>query len=135
MKIFEKFNAKIHIPVLMVLSLVILQLRVYYKNQVLNECTKITVASPYEIGGGYKTGYNMYYTYTLNSTQIKDYDGVDKGDYNANGESYYLKKRFFLKVSCNDVKNTKIIWSVLVPDTLNYVPANGWDKIPYNLGK
>ena len=119
----------------MLLLLVILQLRVYYRDYVLSECTKITVANPYEIGGGYKTGYIMYYTYILNSKQVKDYDGVDKGDYNANGDSYYLKKKFFLKVSCTDVKNTEVIWSVPVPDTLNYVPINGWDKIPYNLAK
>jgi hypothetical protein len=44
-----------------------------------------------------------------------------------------MSKRYFVRVFCDDLQVNRIHWDIPVPDTLTYVPPNGWHNIPYGL--
>ena len=46
-----------------------------------------------------------------------------------------LSKRYWIQIYCEDFDVNKVLWKINVPDTLQNIPANGWDKIPYSLDK
>lgn len=131
-----KFNAKNHIPILIGVTLLVLTLIGFYRKYQLEKCYRIFVGFPVEISGGPKTGYNLHFKFSKNNININNYDSIDKDEYfEKGGDEYYLKKHFFVKVSCTEENNISVIWDIPVPDTLKFVPANGWDKIPYGLDK
>ncbi len=41
--------------------------------------------------------------------------------------------RYFLRYHCNNPSTFRIIENISVPDTLKYIPTNGWKKVPYEL--
>lgn len=97
-----------------------------------DKCYRITVASPYKL----IRQKNMYFTFELNGKKINETAGVSSGDVGLHwNNNFVLEKRFWLKVYCDDFKVNRVIWDIPVPDTLKFIPANGWDKIPYGLDK
>jgi hypothetical protein len=48
---------------------------------------------------------------------------------------HLLKERFWVRANCKDYRDNKIYWNITVPDTLQYIPPNGWKEIPYGLAK
>ncbi len=44
-----------------------------------------------------------------------------------------LNSRFFIEVNCHDFNTNKILWEIPVPDTLEFVPLEGWKEVPYGL--
>lgn len=101
-----------------------------YEEKKLNECQRVTIAYPIKFSGRSK----IYYKFTLNGKSFEHgytmpFPTMGKFE---RGE-HLLKERFWIRVNCNDDYYNKIVWDVNVPDTLQYIPASGWDKIPYNL--
>ena len=78
------------------------------------------------------------YYYNVGEKTAKTTEGVNNFDTN---ESWSVdveklsKRRLLLQVSCHDINVNRILWDIPVPDTLRYVPANGWKEIPFQRQK
>jgi hypothetical protein len=125
-----KFNSEKHVPILMGIGLSIILIYGFYQKYKIHKCHRIYVLSPIRITGGVKTGLTLHFTFTKDGREINGDDVIPKY-----GDKYFLKNRFFIKVSCDNENYSSGVWDFVVPDTLQYVPANGWDKIPYGLDK
>ena len=104
-------------------------------NEKLNKCTVYTIA---KISKVYKQsgGVNIKFNYKINSAKISDETGVspyDTDEWWSIDMEKLRNKKLLVAVSCEDNKISKINWNVQIPDTLQYIPVNGWDKIPYGL--
>ena len=94
-----------------------------------DKCSFYTIATPNDM-----TNRSLYFTYNY---QGKIYEGSATIGSNNLG-LWYTKKsvlstRYWVKVSCANLLFKEMQWEVKVPDTLQYIPPNGWDKIPYSL--
>jgi hypothetical protein len=47
---------------------------------------------------------------------------------------HLMNERFWVRVYCKDFSVNRIYWEAKVPDTLQFIPPNGWKEIPYGLG-
>ena len=102
----------------------------------ISDCSRITIAIITGKSGSFSTIKTLNYEYTCNVKVIFGADGEGIKDYDFfKNFNVAEKKRFFVKYSCADNNISKLIWTVSVPDTLNYIPADGWAKIPYDLDK
>lgn len=101
-----------------------------YEERKINECPRVTIAYPTKFSGQS----DIYYKFTLSG---KTFERGYTMPFPTMGKfkrgRHLLKERFWIRVNCNDDYYNKIVWDVKVPDTLQYIPASGWDKIPYNL--
>lgn len=133
----SKITTKNIIYLLIVLVIVWLFIRRIYINNIISSCNKYTIATGSKITGGYKSGYSLNYIFKYKKQDFigSDGDGIDKGDFNKKGGYSYLNRRYFVLFYCNDPSKSKIIWNIQIPDTLHYIPENGWDKTPYGLDK
>lgn len=133
---YEK-NMKKNIPYL-IFAFVIISVLIHQCNYEtkMNDCNRITIATITGKSGGFSTAKTLNYVYKCDANVFFGADGEGIKDYdffiNFNVAE---KKRFFVKYSCVDNNISKLIWNVSVPDTLKYIPADGWAKIPYNLSK
>lgn len=91
-------------------------------NQQLNKCYRITVGEVLDYASDIEGNSSSIIYFNFRK---KTYRGYGNGD---------IGKRYFLKVSCNDPENFRDYEEFFVPDTLQYIPENGWDEIPYGLG-
>lgn len=102
----------------------------------INDCNRITIATITGKSGGFSTTKTLNYTYKCDANVFFGADGEGIKDYDFfKNFSIAEKKRFFVKYSCVNNNISKLIWNISVPDTLNYIPADGWAKIPYDLSK
>lgn len=134
MEINQKQNDRISIMIgLSLLSIFVL---FYYCSQEninskLDSCSIVTIAYPQK----FVPQSNLYYYFKLNNVKIEDGYNVP---FNNMGKffrsSNLMKERFWIKVYCNDYHVNSIYWDAKVPDTLQFIPKNGWSKIPYGLG-
>jgi len=100
------------------------------KTEKLKECSFFTVITPIKMPDRRK----MYYFYNYHSERHENNTSVNEDDLGAGYTSENaLKKRYWIQVHCNDFQTDRVRWDVPVPDTLQYIPVNGWDKIPYGL--
>lgn len=82
----------------------------------------------------------MKYKYSIKGVIIENdhtiglFDGNKDEFWNIDTDKL-ANRRLMLRVYCNDVKANKILWDIAIPDTLKYIPANGWKEIPYGLGE
>jgi hypothetical protein len=102
----------------------------------LSNCSFYTIGEPtkvYMLRGGVW----VKYKYTINSIVINSEDGVGPNDTHEwwTIDMEKLKnRRLMLQVYCDDLNENRILWDVPVPDTLQFIPPNGWKEIPYGLG-
>ncbi len=96
----------------------------------LDDCSYHTVLYPVRMPKSTK----MYFHFFYNGGK---YEGATKLGAEDVGfhwnSSEILNKRYWVEVSCEDYKTFQVNWDISVPDTLKYVPENGWAKIPYGL--
>ncbi|WP_147322774.1 hypothetical protein [Emticicia sp. C21] len=95
----------------------------------MSQCTKVTVGTvkrtTFVNDSAVKT---VYFDIEYNGEKLTiddDYGGKMKNK----GE------RYFIVLSCTRPNFSEAYWDIPVPDTLKFIPQNGWDKIPYNLEK
>ena len=99
----------------------------YVREQVLlKKCSKIFVGKyerSYSVGRGCKTAAFKYFNEgkVFHFAECEERE-LEKGDV------------VFLKVTCNQDGLGKVLWDIPVPDTLTFIPKNGWDEMPYGLG-
>jgi hypothetical protein len=100
----------------------------------INSCSIYTVAQItdiYQLRGQTRIGYQ----YKINAKTVKADKGVTNFDTN---ESWSVdtkklsKRRLLLRVYCKDVSIHQIEWDTYVPDTLRYVPRQGWHTMPFS---
>ena len=98
----------------------------------LNECSFYTVATPTEM----TTSHSMYFKFYYNNKTYDDYTTVGAEDL---GLSYTkrsaMSTRYWVRVYCKDLNIIRMYWDTKVPDTLQYIPKEGWKEIPYGLAE
>ena len=99
-------------------------------NAEISKCPIITVAYPEK----FIPRSHIYYGFKIKGKNYHDsfimpYPTMGKFERGKN----LMKERFWVQISCNDYTISRIYWEAKVPDTLQFVPPNGWDKIPYGL--
>ena len=123
----------IGVPILCVLALTIFHIRQESEiERKFNECSFFTVATPTEM----TTSHNLYFKFYYNG---KNYDeNTDVGAENLG--LFYTKQsamstRYWVRVYCKDLNINRMYWDAKVPDTLQYIPKEGWKEIPYGLAE
>ncbi len=112
----------------------VILLNYWHNNYMLSLCTKISIATVTGGSGGFSTGKSLLYTYKFKNKEFYGSDGSGVKDYSSFVDfSIYKNKKYFVKISCTNPDISELCWEVVVPDTLQYIPPNGWDKIPYGL--
>lgn len=96
----------------------------------LNECSFFTIMTPVRMPSSTK----MYFSYYYNNKKYESSTSVGADDvgYHWSNKSI-LNNRYWVQVYCKDFTVDRIRWEYPVPDTLQYIPDKGWDKIPYGL--
>lgn len=132
-----KKSMKKNIPYLFFAFIIIgLLIRQCYNEAKINECSRITIATITGKSGSFSTAKTLNYVYKCDANVFFGVDGEGIKDYDF-FKSFNVaeKKRVFVNYSCVNNNISKLVWNISVPDTLNYIPADGWAKIPYNLSK
>lgn len=97
-------------------------------NSKIESCPIVTVAYPIRMPDSHK----LYFFYHYRGKRYEDAASLGSDDL---GCCYTIREvlasRFWVQVYCKDLSVSRIYWEAKVPDTLQYIPANGWDKIPY----
>jgi hypothetical protein len=130
-----KLKTEQYVYIFMIAVLLGVTIYSLYVGYAVRKCSRISLVSPTRIVGSGKIGYHLDFTFSINNRIIDGSNRIPRDIYSDHKDSYFLKNRFFIKVSCENDNFHRIVWDFVVPDTLQYVPANGWDKIPYGLDK
>ena len=99
-------------------------------SEIYNQCNQLITHPKYTVGVITK----FYYSgYAVKSIKYKyQVNGIEylKGEFYQGGE---LGKRYFVKFSSENPRYNEFLENNLVPDSLQFVPTEGWDKIPEGL--
>ena len=103
----------------------------------LHSCSYYTISKPVR---AYKRNWmpRLTYSYTIKSQKIEETESVgvlESGSIWGIDLDELSHKRLLVQVYCKDLNKHKILWDITIPDTLQYIPANGWKEIPYGLGE
>lgn len=103
----------------------------------LNNCSKYTIAKIPKI---YKSNgvVKIRYLFKIQNTIVESKTGVgptDTGEWWEINTENLKNRKLIIKVYCKDYNENSVLWDINVPDTIQYIPHNGWDKIPYGLDK
>jgi hypothetical protein len=96
------------------------------------ECPKFTVGYPQKF---IPQGHIFYYFYYGSHKQENSFiidTGGQKGVF-ENSEKELMNTRFWIQLNCKKPHINRIYWDAKVPDTLQFIPPNGWKEIPYGL--
>lgn len=107
--------------VLLVICAFINQLK---KDKRLERESRITIGCVYRYSSGFKSSNTVGYSYSINGVEYKSSNQI-----NLSGKKH-VNKRFFVKYSPLNPKNSKILLEYPVPDWLIEAPPNGWEEIP-----
>lgn len=125
--------SKIFYIISIVLVLIIL-VNQYINKIKIDSCNRVSIATITGGAGSFSTGRSLLYTYKYSDNEFRGSDGDGIKDYNTFRDfSIYKDKKYFVKFSCEKPNISKLCWDIPVPDTLQFIPSNGWDKIPYGL--
>jgi hypothetical protein len=98
----------------------------------LEECCIVTLIEPIRMPDTHK----LYFKYRLNNQKYESSNSVGSEDLGMlYSRSKILNMRFFVKIYCQDYSVNRVQWDIPVPDTLQFIPVNGWTSIPYDLEK
>jgi hypothetical protein len=104
-------------------------------NSKLGKCSLYTVAKVTRIK--YRKSHAwIVYEYKFKGNAIEKDDPANPGSFDEwlNKDIQELaKRRFWVQMSCEDPNFHKLLWDVAVPDTLQNIPVNGWEKLPFGL--
>ena len=137
----NELDTRYDIPARIIVALFVLSVPaffIFYNRQEskitdqLNECSFYTIINPTRMA----THHRMYYYFYHKNKRYDDYTRVEADELRY----YYTKKgamssRYWVRIYCKDFKISRVQWAAKVPDTLQYIPANGWKEIPYDLGE
>ena len=101
-------------------------------NEEINSCTIITVAYPKR----WVSKATLYYYFYIKGKKLEDGETMrhlTMGKFERG--RHLMKDRFWVRVYCKDLQVNRIYWDAKVPDTLQYIPKEGWKEIPYGLAE
>lgn len=101
-------------------------------SQKLDKCSFFTIMVPIRMPNSHKV-YFYYYYKNVKYENSSSIGAEDLGPFYSMGE--ILRNRYWVQVSCEDVNINRVKWEFTVPDSLQFVPINGWNTIPYGLDK
>jgi hypothetical protein len=94
------------------------------------ECSFYTIATPTEM----TNSHSLYFTFSYKGKIYDSYTTVGAEDLGLwYTQKSAMSRRYWVKVSCADLRFDEMQWEIKVPDTLQYIPFNGWKEIPYGL--
>lgn len=100
------------------------------ENIKLEECSFYTIAIPIKMSSSHR----LFFYYKYGGNRYEYFHYVSANDLGAfYTQKSILKGRYWLRVYCKDSKILRIYWKIKVPDTIQYIPINGWKEIPYGL--
>ncbi|MFD2520094.1 hypothetical protein [Emticicia soli] len=79
--------------------------------------------------------HRVYFSYYYKNVQYEGSSNVGAEDLGFYSINEILSNRYWVQVNCKDFNIKRVRWEYTVPDTLQFVPANGWNTIPYDLEK
>ncbi|SOE21434.1 hypothetical protein SAMN06298216_1902 [Spirosomataceae bacterium TFI 002] len=98
----------------------------------LQDCSYVSVLTPIRM----PDTHSVFFNYEYQGKKNKGYTIVGAEDVGyLYTKTEILHSRFFVRISCFNPKMFSVVWDIKVPDSLTFVPKNGWDKIPYGLDK
>lgn len=98
----------------------------------LNECSFFTIMTPFRMPNSHR----VYFYYYYKNVQYEGSSNVGAEDLGFSYNSYeILNNRYLVQVNCKDFNINRVRWEYIVPDSLHFVPANGWNTVPYDLEK
>ncbi len=97
----------------------------------LNECSFFTIMTPIRMPNSHR----VYFSYYYKNVQYEGSSNVGAEDLGFYSINEILSNRYWVQVNCKDFNIKRVRWEYTVPDTLQFVPANGWNTIPYDLEK
>lgn len=76
----------------------------------LDKCSKIVVAKPVEVRGSLKGGFTLFYQYRFHGVLYISSNGIGTIDFFRFRQSYFLKRRYYVKVQCENPRLTRVLW-------------------------
>ncbi len=78
----------------------------------------------------------LYYDSEFKGKEYEWSTSVGYGDVGyVIGKQRVMSRRYWVNVSCDDFKISRVIWGVPVPDSLKKMPYDGWENLPFGLDK
>lgn len=124
-----------------VIMIIVIVYDFYYRNEVsknMKECSRYTIG---EIKSVYTSRWMTRIKYQFQARQIRVEHNTTVGR-SESEDGWWIDKeklkerRLLIQYYCKEPKSIhKIFWDIKVPDTLSYVPFEGWKEIPYDLGE
>lgn len=96
----------------------------------LSSCKKITVATPYNITGGFKTGNSLRFTYNVNGNKYEGSYGLGNGNYTNQAKQNIVSHRCYVRFSCAQPGLSELIFDKEVPGSIVTAPKDGWSELP-----
>ena len=128
-------NAPIVYTIIIVLFLSFFAFCVWYfvtEARKLEECSFYTIATPTEM----TTSHKLYFSYPYKGKIYNSSTNVGAEDVGLfYTKTSVMSNRYWVQINCPDFKYQKMHWDIKVPDTLSYVPFEGWKEIPYDLAE
>lgn len=106
-----------------------------YKRNELRKCSKYSIAKVTGGAGGTGRGASIEYEFNFENKLVSSSDIFDGSYRGFLVITESKEKRYFVSFSCSSPAISRVIWDIPVPDTLSYIPKDGWDGIPYSLDK
>lgn len=81
---------------------------------------------------------HVVYWYKIGTQKVENDKSVNVYD---TGESWMVnlhnlqKRRLLIQVYCADKTEHRIRWDIQVPDTLRYIPVEGWKELPFKTSR
>ena len=104
-----------------------------YEDHQFDKCSRYTIAKVERVKHRNLKAW-IVYSFTLNNKKV-EYDNpanpTDTGDWLKDDENSLIKRRFWIRVYCNDYDVHRLLWKPAVPETLKYIPNDGWTNAPF----
>ena len=127
---FFKSKEQLNIVVFLTIAIFICVILYVRQNIIIDKCAKIIIGSISKISFSNDSSIrDVFFEIRFNNNEYS----IKRG----NGEKYIpqVGERFFLKIACENPNMGEAYWNIKIPDTLQNIPVNGWDKVPYGLDK
>ncbi|MBO0939084.1 hypothetical protein J2I47_21195 [Fibrella sp. HMF5335] len=96
------------------------------------QCSRFTIAKVDRLKYR-KLRYEIIYSFSINEKQIEYDDRTgpnDTGDWLSQKPDSLRHRRFWVQLDCGDPKTHKLLWDYRVPDSVSFIPKEGWKTLP-----
>ena len=102
-----------------------MMIKYFLDKEKLEKDYRITIANIYQYETLSRSGYDLYFSYTVDGKKYEsDYIVYDN-------PKIYVGKNFFVRFSPKNPKNCEVLLNQPVPNHIDKTPLNGWKEIPH----